>query len=622
MIKMITMRQLQQLHRFRGRSALIFLALASTFSVSAFAQNAAKGIDASGYSLIDYGVFAGDQWYQFLQSTNNPPQKLLNGPIFGGRITGNFWNYVSLEEIISVSRNRAAFLPSGNSNYAQIESYSTTVGVLADIHLAPRTAKYRPYGSIGAGYTNYQIHGGLTPPQGPGPFHYPYTIGHSGSPALLYGVGLKVNEAKRIGFRIELMGKFSKAATFDLPASPTSALFASPASGNLYVPNNRKESGIALSLGMDFRTHYVEPAAPPAPPAPAPPPPPPAPPVQVKAITGAHDVCAGDNITLTSGATGGAAGSTISYQWMVNGSPVAGATGASFNLPTAGTSGAKSVTVKATAGDQSATSSAVTVNVMALLPPTITFTVVPGNVQFGDPSIPLNANAKAPNACNGKLTIAYSGEGVTGSNFNPGAVSGFDQTNRLAQQTRSIPLTATATDAHNQTARATANVTVTLKPAASRTDIVFPNHSARVNNAAKRYLLETLTPKLKADPAATVILVGHRDASEKTKADATLGTSRVNNAAAVLSAAKGVCGSLDLSRVQVKDAGADEAPTPAPFGDASVKEKTGQAITAADKRAPYRRVEVWYVPGSAAKLEVNGLSAAPTAAIKKLGCPK
>ncbi len=619
---MITMRQIQQLHRFRGRSALIFLALAQTLSVSAFAQNAAKGIDAGGYSLIDYGVFAGNQWYQFLQSNNTPPSKLLNGPVIGARITGNFWNYVSLEEIISVSRNRGNFLPSGNSNYAGIGTYGTTVGVLGDFHLTPRTAKYRPYGAIGAGYASYQAHGNMAPPQGPGPFNYPYTIGHSGSPALLYGVGLKVNSSKKIAYRIDLLGKFTKAATFDLPVSPTSALFASPASGNLYVPH-KKQSGIALTIGLDFRTDYKEPPAPRVEAAPAPPPPPPPPPpVQVKAITGAHDVCAGDNITLTSGATGGAPGSTITYQWMVNGAPVAGATGATFNLPTAGTSGAKSVTVRASAGALNATSGAVTVNVMALMPPTITFAVNPTTVEFGGASIPLAARAAAPNACNGNLTIAYSGEGVTGSNFNPGAVSGFDQTNRLAQQTRTIPLTATATDAHNQTARASANVTVTLKPVAARTDIVFPNHSARVNNAAKRYLLETLTPKLKADPNSSVILVGHRDASEKTKADATLGTTRVNNAAAVLSAGTGVCGSLDLSRVQVKDAGADESPAPAPFGDASVKEKTGQAITATDKRAPYRRVEVWFVPGSADKPAVNGLGPAPAAAIKKLGCPK
>jgi len=312
----------------------------------------------------------------------------------------------------------------------------------------------------------------------------------------------------------------------------------------------------------------------------------------------------------------------MTYQWMVNGQPVAGATGATFSLPTAGAPGAKSITVRASAGDLNATSSAVTLTVLPLQPPTITFAVNPTTVEFGGAAITLAARATAANACNGNLTISYSGEGVAGANFNPGAVGGFDQTNRLAQQTRSIPLTATVTDAHNQNARANANVTVTLKPAASRTDIVFPNRSARVNNAAKRYLLEELTPKLKADANSSVILIGHRDTAETGRAAATLDTQRVNNAAAVLSAGTGVCGTLDLSRVQVSEVGTDQTTPPAPFGDASVKEKTGQAVTATDQSAKFRRVEVWYVPGGADKPALNGLQPAPTAVIQKLGCPK
>ncbi len=86
---------------------------------------------------------------------------------------------------------------------------------------------------------------------------------------------------------------------------------------------------------------------------------------------------------------------------------------------------------------------------------------------------------------------------------------------------------------------------------AARQDIVFPNRSSRVNNAAKRYLIEVLTPKLRADPGSTVILIGHRDMSETGRAAANLDTQRVLNAAAVLSAGKGICPALDLSRVQV-----------------------------------------------------------------------
>jgi outer membrane protein OmpA-like peptidoglycan-associated protein len=373
------------------------------------------------------------------------------------------------------------------------------------------------------------------------------------------------------------------------------------------------------SVGVDFRMHYHEPPPPPAA-APPPPPPPPPPPVTVQNITGAHDVCAGDSLALMVSASGGAPGSTLTYEWMVNGQPAPGGTGNTFNLPTAGAPGEKTVTVKVSAGDQSATSSAVMVNISPLLPPTIQFNVNPATVEFAGPPIPLNANAMAPNACNGNLTVTYSGEGVMGNTFNPGSVGGFDQTNRLKQQTRSIPLTASVTDAHNQTASANATVTVTLKPQASRKDIVFPNRSSRVNNAAKRYLLEELTPQLRDDPNSSVILIGHRDMSETGRAAANLDQQRVLYTAAVLSAGKGVCANLDLSRVQVKEDGTDQTDPPMPFGDASVKERSGQNAT--DQRAQFRRVEVWFVPGGADAPNVTGTMPAPVAAIQAKGCPR
>ena len=92
-------------------------------------------------------------------------------------------------------------------------------------------------------------------------------------------------------------------------------------------------------------------------------------------------------------------------------------------------------------------------------------------------------------------------------------------------------------------------MTVTLDPEARRLDdVVYPNLSARVNNCGKRLLLEELTPMLRNDPGAKVVLIGHRDAKERGRAAQTLDTKRVINAAAVLSAGKGICPSLDVSR--------------------------------------------------------------------------
>jgi outer membrane protein OmpA-like peptidoglycan-associated protein len=192
--------------------------------------------------------------------------------------------------------------------------------------------------------------------------------------------------------------------------------------------------------------------------------------------------------------------------------------------------------------------------------------------------------------------------------------------NRLKQQSKTVQLTATATDAKGATANATASVTVNLRPEASRNDVVFANRSARVNNAAKRYLIEQLTPKLRDDPGSKVILIGHRDMSETGRAAANLDRDRVLNAAAVLSAGKSVCPSLDLSRIQVAYAGTDQTNPPMPFGDASVKERRGQAAT--DARSQFRRVEVIFVPSGADAPNVPGLMPVPEAQVKKLGCPR
>ena len=195
------------------------------------------------------------------------------------------------------------------------------------------------------------------------------------------------------------------------------------------------------------------------------------------------------------------------------------------------------------------------------------------------------------------------------------------------RMSRTVRLTATATDQKGQTASAPADVTVTLKSEARRLDdIIFPQMSARVNNCAKRVLLEQLTPMLRNDPQAKVILVGHRDESEKGRAGLKMDQSRVLNAAAVLSAGTGICPQLDLSRILWKSAGTDQSAEtrPALCGSSTdVKERGGAAIKGADKRAQYRRVEIWIVPGGAdMPAGVTGVQAVPEKEAKALGCPK
>ncbi|HXJ43612.1 MAG TPA: hypothetical protein VNH18_30295, partial [Bryobacteraceae bacterium] len=54
-----------------------------------------------------------------------------------------------------------------------------------------------------------------------------------------------------------------------------------------------------------------------------------------------------------------------------------------------------------------------------------------------------------------------------------------------------------------------------------------------------------------------------------------------------------------------------------------VKERGGSAIRGADKRAQFRRVEIWIVPGGAdMPAGVSGLKAVPEKDVKAKGCPK
>ena len=184
-------------------------------------------------------------------------------------------------------------------------------------------------------------------------------------------------------------------------------------------------------------------------------------------------------------ATGVPAGQTAMYTWSVNGTAVPGANGDSFNLPTANASGNQSVTVTVAAAGAMQTSAPVTVPIGALAPPTVSFTVSPSTIAYGD-KLPLNAMANA-SSCGMPVSIAYAAsEGsVAGNTFDSTGVS-FDLNNRLKQQTKTVTLTATATDSKNQMASATAPVTITLKPEARRLDdIVFQPRSSRVNNCGK-----------------------------------------------------------------------------------------------------------------------------------------
>ena len=187
---------------------------------------------------------------------------------------------------------------------------------------------------------------------------------------------------------------------------------------------------------------------------------------------------------------------------------------------------------------------------------------MPSSIKQGD-TFTLLATATGSDCCGTpKITYTVSEGAVTGTTYDSSGVQ-FDMSNRSRQQTRSVHVVATATDTCGNSSKAEADVTVTLNPEARRLDdLVFPAGSSRVNNCAKRLLIEELTPMLRDSPNSRVVLVGHRD--EQERGGAALDRTRVMNAAAVLSAGTGICPQLDLSRVLGAFVGTDQTATPRP----------------------------------------------------------
>jgi opacity protein-like surface antigen len=590
-------------------------AAAAQTAPSAAAKNAVP--QEGGYSLLDLSIFGGYQWFQIGQGNNANAHAFSGAGAWGERLTEEVWPYIGIEEGIQIGYNGFQFRPLGAPSLSKASSGNSQIYAAGVLNLTKRDAKFRPFLLIGPEYVFYKApnFGGAVIAPGTPPVIFPPAVKEQGRTALTYGIGLKINESPRWAVRFDLRGTRSGSPTFGVPTIAT-------APGTVYLPGGYvHESSLTASVGLTFRFRYHAPIVMQPPP---PPPPPPAPKanVVVGAITGGPaSVCAGENVRLSVTASGWLPDQTPSYQWMVNGSPAPGAGSSSFSVPTADGAGTKSITVKVSAGDSSATSSPFSVTVQALTPPTISFGISPSTVPYGT-KVALAATGTG-SACGGPVTIRYSGTGVSGATFDSTALS-FDMANRLKQQCQTVTITATATDQKNQNASATAPVTACLTPQAKRLDdIIFPLNSSRVNNCAKRLLLEELTPMLRDDPGSKVIMIGHKDTGEKAK---NLDELRVEDALAVLSAGKGICPSLDLSRAMVNWVGTDQndETRPALCGTSTnVKEKGGQGVKESDKRAPFRRVEIWFVPSSAdMPANLTGLKAAPEKEIKAKGCPK
>jgi outer membrane protein OmpA-like peptidoglycan-associated protein len=610
----------------RWRGALITITVAIASAVPALPQTtpSAKSASLPGeYSIFEVSPFIGYQWFQVYKHSFRV-LKFDSGPVAGVRVTEDLWKYVGLEQSFTAGFNDLRLLPYGLGQYVGTFARNYTLALNPVLHFTPRQEKLRPFVTAGLGITWYVPSKGVNTSAVPGAVAPISDLKIRYGPSVNYGGGIKYNATRYIGLRVEVRGLWTQGRYFALPDYPRGP-------GAIYSPKHGTENALAVMGGITFRFGHRSDEVFPAPAVAAvpPPTPPPAPqPVDIRiaGVSGAREVCPGEDVRLEVSASGWLPDQTPSYQWMINGQAVPGADRSSFSVPTTDGSGVKTVTVRVGVLDSSKTSEPVTVRVKDYSAPVVQFTLAESTIPFGA-KLPLHATATG-SECSGAISLSYAAsEGsIAGDIFDSGTLA-FDPTGRLKKQIKVVHLTATATDQKGGTGSAGADVTVTLSPEARRLDdIVFPAYNARVNNCAKRLLLEQLTPMLRDDPNATVILIGHRDEHEKGRAAARLDRVRTLNAAAVLSAGTGICPQLELSRVKVNWVGHDQGTPTKPLlcgASTDVKERSGQIVKSSDQRAQFRRVEVWIVPGGAAMpAGITGLQDIPASDVKKLGCPK
>ena len=347
---------------------------------------------------------------------------------------------------------------------------------------------------------------------------------------------------------------------------------------------------------------------------------------------------AGEPITFRTKLTDSANSPNVVYTWTVDGAAQPGATGAEYRTTnlSAGTHEIK-VTATDPASGRTATTPGYSITVNPVPPLTITDSVDKTQLKVGE-TAKLTAQG-SENAYSGPLTYTWkTNAGSTqGTGSNVTFVSSsmtFDPANVFKPETRTATVTPTVTDSRGRTANGNPlQITVTKDPQAMRLDdLVYGKGSTRVNNCAKRILIDELQALMNNNPDVDVLLIGHIDKAEPVKGPKGrllhLDHQRVYNAAAVLTAGTGVCAKCDLSRIQVAYAGTSQSSDfRSGFCGTSTRQKSDErktdAVAADDEAAKNRRVEIWIVPkGVAMPGGAKDVQAAPVKVIKAKGCPK
>lgn len=290
----------------RSRQLLVSATVALAIAGSAPAQTAgtakpaATTTDDGGYSVWDVTPYFGWQWYQAFQGGNlrNYTDRFNNGWLFGEKFNYEPTNHVSIEASFQLGSDRFEVKPSTQTGYASFPTKNLQVAADLVYNFQPRTAQTRFF-ILGGPAGVWFFPGSTTGSNAIGNFIQPVGgVKRNEEPGITYGIGIKHYINQYYGVRFDLGGRVNKAAHFGLPANPT-------VPNSIYVPYGGSNSLLYASVGLILREHYI-----------APPPPPnplisqtmrvdiPAAPGGAPSVTGAHDVCPGDDLRLTVNAAG------------------------------------------------------------------------------------------------------------------------------------------------------------------------------------------------------------------------------------------------------------------------------------------------------------------------------
>lgn len=550
--------------------------------------------------------------------------KHANGGVAGIRVTENFWRYVGLEQAFTYSTNNVMFqspLAAGQPNYG-FGSRLYQFSLNPVFHFTPRGSAFRPFVTVGASALNF------TPTDTAKalarlPENARFGAAGLNSnllPGLNYGGGVKYHLTDRFGLRFDVRGLFSRNPAYGLPDTPSAP--------GVFVPRGDKLHGLQTTAGINFYlgSKYV------------PPPPPPPQPKALGALNagsldaGSGTLCQGRPITIRATGVSDPDGRQITYKWKVNGQPAGG------NSPelqfTPDRAGAYQVELDVEAPNEAglpvrtAKSNSISLNIQEYKAPTVTACAAnPASLNYGGTSA-LSAQV-AGSPCS---TTQFKWTTTEGSVANDTSATAtfdsksvqFEQGGKI--QSKTVNITGTVTDDRGATATCNIPLKVDYTPQAIRfSDLIFSKNSARVNNCAKRILLEEVAAKA-ADPDYEIVLVGHVDQDEaKNKRTATLDAQRVKNAVAVLTAGSGTCARVDRSRVKADWVGTTQTSDFQPgvcgtSARSATEERRGSAVSTADQN---RRVEVWLVPkGTTMPASFSGAKEMTDREMKRLGCPK